>query len=259
MYEEKIYEYFAFGFNYSNFKEGLLGANIHGDEDSLLGTIEQFFKDLQHLNLQVTQMAASDLRDIQDSIKNLPEDTKVDAITASKVKNALVKLDATLDAELQLKSAYVVTSKRFPLEYLLITPSALFATNVFNKLPELSKYDFSEACKCVAFNLPTAAAFHLMRGTEGVLRFYYSSIIKRNKLKRLMWGDIVNDLRKRRNPPSKTLLDSLDNIRVNFRNPTQHPEAKYDLDEVQDLLSLSIEVTNRLIRDLNVDVVKKNG
>ena len=128
--------------------------------------------------------------------------------------------------------------------------SATMAKGVFEALPDISKYDFMEAGKCIAFERATAAAFYTMRGTEGVLRHYYCSIIKRGRVAKLMWYDMVQHLRKRRDAPPKALLDNLDNIRLNFRNPTQHPEARYDMDEAQDLLSLSIDAINRIYKDL---------
>jgi hypothetical protein len=50
--------------------------------------------------------------------------------------------------------------------------------------------------------------------------------------------------------PSVTLLNHLDHIRSGFRNPTAHPEKIYDIDEAQDLLSICIEVTNRMFQEL---------
>lgn len=205
---------------------------------------------LDELNLQVTGVIANDLREIRTKISALPEDTKVDDALSNEISKAVNKLDATLDAELQLRDAYLVTPKRFSLEYLLEEPQELFASGVFKDLPNLCKFDFGEACHCIAFSLPTAAAFHTMRGTEGVLRHYYFSRVKRNRIERLMWGDIVNELRKQKRPPSKPLMDNLDNIRVNFRNPTQHPDARYDLDEAQDLLAISVEVVNRMMKEV---------
>jgi len=39
----------------------------------------------------------------------------------------------------------------------------------------------------------------------------------------------------------------LDNIRRSFRNPTQHPDKIYDIQEVQDLFGLCIDAINRMI------------
>src|SRR5258706_16076864 len=105
-------------------------------------------------------------------------------------------------------------------------------------MPPIAKYDVEEAGKCIAFERPTAAAFHLLRGTESVLKDFYCTMIKQKRCQ-LMWGPMVADLRKR--PKTKkniVLLDNLDNIRRSFRNPTQHPEKIYDIQEVQDLWGL---------------------
>lgn len=99
----------------------------------------------------------------------------------------------------------------------------------------------------MAFERPTAAAFHLLRATEGVLRHFYCSVVKRNRIDPLLWGPIITALRDRRKPPAASLLANLDNIRVSFRNPTQHPEKIYDIHEVQDLFGLCIEVINRMV------------
>jgi hypothetical protein len=116
---------------------------------------------------------------------------------------------------------------------------------VYAKLPEVAQYDFGEAGKCIAFERPTAAAFHLMRGTEGVLL----RDRKRDRVKPLLWGSMVNDMKNRRRKPPKELLQNLGNIRESFRNSTQHPEKVYDIQETQDLFGLSVDVVNRMLRN----------
>lgn len=67
-----------------------------------------------------------------------------------------------------------------------------------------------------------------------------------------MWGPIVQDLRNKTKTRKHIALNNhLDNIRVSFRNPTQHPEALYDIHEVQDLLSVCIDVNNRMFKVIN--------
>jgi hypothetical protein len=147
--------------------------------------------------------------------------------------------------------AYIIAEKRLPTEKLLSNVSGLFGDGVFWALPELCRYDFTQAGKCIAFEVSTAAAFHILRGTEGLLRSYHSALLNTTPSSPLLWGGMVADLRKTPNqPPAKELLDNLDNIRVSFRNPTQHPEKTYDLDEVQDLFNLCVDVANRIAKDL---------
>jgi hypothetical protein len=195
-------------------------------------------------------MGIGTLREIRVDLEKLPKDAKVDEILAERVKVAIDKIDNTLDSELKLRSSFIITPKRYALEYLLKSPQSLFGVAVFDKLPQICQFDFQQACRCIAFSLPTSSAFHLMRGIEGVLRYFYCSIVKQGRVKSLMWGEVVQHLRRRRDSPPKPLLDSLDNIRTNFRNPTQHPEARYDMDGAQDLLSVSIDAVNRMIKDL---------
>lgn len=117
-------------------------------------------------------------------------------------------------------------------------------------MPDIAQYDFMKAGKCVAYELPTAGAFHILRGTESTLRLYYCNHIKQGRLTTLLWRPMVEHLRKCKKPIPKILLDNLDNIALNFRNPTAHPEYKYDINEVQDLFNLCADVNNRMIGGL---------
>jgi len=53
-----------------------------------------------------------------------------------------------------------------------------------------------------------------------------------------------------RNKTPKSLINSLDNIRSNYRNPTQHPELIYRKKEAQDLFYLCIGATNKIIQNI---------
>jgi len=58
---------------------------------------------------------------------------------------------------------------------------------------------------------------------------------------------MTNELRaKKTNKPPKVLLDSLDMVRNSYRNPTQHPEAKYDINEAQDLFGICLDSMSKM-------------
>lgn len=250
MRETEIYGYYSFGYNYCLLRYESKDSPVHGGTESLISRINDFFEFLELLDLRVTMRAADELIDLRGKLKKEPQNAKVDTKLAAKVQEIIGKIDSTLDAELKLSSAFMVTPKRYPLDNLLKSPKDLFAAHVFDNLPALSRFDFQEAGRCIAFGVSTAGGFHIMRGMEGVLRHYYCSIIKRGRIAKPMWNDMIRHLRSRRDAPPRALLDNLDNIRINFRNPTQHPEARYDMDEAQDLLSLSIDAINRINKDL---------
>ena len=66
-----------------------------------------------------------------------------------------------------------------------------------------------------------------------------------------MWGPMVEKLRSKNQPkPSSDLLDHLDLIRKNYRNPTQHPDKFYSIDEAQDLLNSTIVAINMISKSI---------
>jgi len=84
--------------------------------------------------------------------------------------------------------------------------------------------------------------------TEGSLREMYCGLVKRGRVDPLLWYSMVDHLRKRSKPPPRPLLDQLDGIRHNFRNPTQHPDAVSDIQEAQDLWPLTVDAITRMAR-----------
>lgn len=158
----------------------------------------------------------------------------------------------TLLAEAAGKVAYVAEDKRYTVEKLTSEVHSLFASGVFDQLPEIAQGDFRSAGRAIAFMLPTAGAFHILRGSESALRDYYSRFVRRGRIPEpRMWGAIVADLKKKSTAPPELLVTSLDSLRKHYRNPTQHPEKIYDIDEVQDLLAGSIDVVNQMYRNLS--------
>ncbi len=221
----------------------------------VLDNIDSFFEELDELGLEVTKRAAWKLKPLRERLeKEYEKEQSMSQEDVSEMKELMNSIRQTLDAEIKGLDAYIVTNKRLDVEKLINGVSGLFAPDIFAALPEITRYDFSESGKCIAFERPTAAAFHMLRGTEDMLRMFYCSLVKRNRISSpLMWGDIVNDLRtKNKTRKYEQLYNNLDNIRLNYRNPTQHPEKIYDIQEVQDLWPLCVEVCSRMARILKL-------
>jgi hypothetical protein len=189
----------------------------------------------QHLTIFVAENSDADEQEI------------INDFLAQKLTNIMSTLESIIFAEAHTKFHYITSERRYNLTYLLDKPDKLFASNVFNELPELCKYDFEECFKCIAYEVPTGAAFHMLRATEGFLKELYFSFIKQKRVKTPMWGNMVSQLEKKtRNKPPKELLEALDNIRKSYRNPTNHPEATYTISQAEDLMGLSIDVINKI-------------
>jgi len=226
------------------------GWPIH-EEEYVLPNINLLLGRLEKFELTVSQRVAWRLVQLRDELAESASDAKLTAEQASRLTEIMDVLEKTLLAETGGKVAFIVVDKRYDVNKLLSDVPALLAPGVFHSLPDIAQYDLMEAGKCIAFEHPTAAAFHMLRGTEAVLRQFYCSVVKRGRVKQLLWGPMVESLRSRSKPPPAALLNNLDNIRVSFRNPTQHPDKRYDIHEAQDLFGLCLDVLNRMVSFLS--------
>lgn len=249
MIRRSVINYYIFGTEMRYLQDVKEGWKIHKD-NFVIHNLERFLNRIQELQLDVTYRACWELRKFKDELA-VSDNEKLSAEQASKLSKMMTDARLTLDAEIQGLEAFITTDKRFDVNKLLDNVASLFAPGVFEGFPDIAKYDFAAAAKCIAFELPTAAAFHILRATEANLRHYYASMVKQNRIKSLMWRPIIEDLRKKNKTKKHTVLNNhLDNIRLSFRNPTQHPEATYDIHEVQDLFSVCIDANNRIFKTI---------
>ncbi len=250
MRQVSIYSYYAFGYNYRLLRYLPIDIPVHG-EDGLKQKLDHFFEKLDELNLEVTKKVAADLYTLHKELDDIPGDVNVSSELSVKVISAMKNLDSTLDGELSLRVAYILLPKRFDLSNLLDKQGLLFGKNVPSHLSLQTKQDVALGFRCIAFEQSTAAAFHLLRATEEMIRQLYVKVVRSNRMKNPMWYGMVDALRKRRkNKPKAELLDHLDTIRKNYRNPTQHPDKFYDIDEVQDLASMCISALNMIVSEI---------
>lgn len=251
MEKKSILRYFDFGSTFDFIRGASADYPLHG-KFCLIDSIEHFLNFLSDLELVVTDRASYELRNLLGELKELPQDATLSSDNLERLRAIIKYLEKVIGAEIQGLEAYTLTPKTLDINKLTNNVEALFAPNTFSNLPEIARYDFMEAGKCIAFERSTAAAFHILRGTEEVLKHFYCSQIRQKRIRTFMWGPMVTDLRSRpKTAKHTTLYNNLDNIRVSFRNPTAHPEKIYDIYEVQDLWSLCVEATNRMIRILN--------
>jgi hypothetical protein len=126
---------------------------------------------------------------------------------AEELRSIMNELRPTLDAESEGNIAFIVNDKRIDVNKLLDDVPSLMAPDVFLTLPEVAQYDFIQAGKCIAFELPTSAAFHLLRATEATLRHLYLAVTQKSTSGN--WGTIVQLLRASSEPLPTPLLDNL--------------------------------------------------
>ncbi len=155
----------------------------------------------------------------------------------------------TMKSEWASAPAFTPTEKRYDSGKLYSGVDSFFRPDTFVKLPDIAKYDFEEAGKCLLFDRSTAAAFHSLRAIESLLQEIY-----RNKIGKLSddmtWGKLESALVDRE-VLSPSINDQVKHIRIRYRNKTQHPNLIYDIDAAQDLFNLCVALANGLINYLD--------
>jgi hypothetical protein len=153
--------------------------------------------------------------------------------------------ETVFSAELQWGQLYLVEPKGgFDLIQLTENGTAIFPSMLIQRAPEAAQ-DAKDAARCIAFALPTAAAFHLHRLHELVLRRFYTTVTKgaphpekRNiesyigALKN--YGYASKESPKR--DEEKKVLSALAGLKNFHRNPVVHPDDR--LDDVEEAIAL---------------------
>jgi len=204
-----------------------------------------------NFEVSLAAMTSVDFKTMAKEVADADAEKPLPASLISTVKSEFSSLENVVFAEAVTKKIYILPSRRFNTEYLLSDPAKLLKAGSFAKLEEIAKSDFASSCRCILFGEATAAAFHILRATESVLKTYYFHHRRQNRLSKPMWGNMVDQLRsKKKNKPPEALLASLDLIRTAYRNPTQHPEASYEIDSAQDLFGVCLDVIGKMTEEI---------
>ena len=145
--------------------------------------------------------------------------------------------ETILGAELQWGQLFLVQPKGgYELLQLTENGIVIFPATLAEKVPEAIQ-DANEAARCIAFELPTAAAFHLHRLHELVLRRFYDSVTggKPRPEKRNI-GAYLDAMKGARVRDQKLLFSALAGLKDFHRNPVLHPDHR--LDNVEEALAL---------------------
>jgi hypothetical protein len=167
------------------------------------------------------------------------------------IKDIALRLNATLASELAVAQAYHVTRKgAFNLGLLVTDATAIFSDDVRTEMDSDERENIVHTGRCLAFEVPTAAAFHIFRAAESVMRRYYVAVVGTVPAKKLRnWGAYLKNLQTHGGADPK-ILYSLEQIKDLYRNPTIHPETKYTPEEALSLVGLAENLISSMIREI---------
>ena len=134
----------------------------------------------------------------------------------------------------------------------LITNAELQVPETYRSaLSEKAKADIQQAGKCLAFELPTASAFHMWRGVESVMDSYYEALTTKSFLDAGItrnWAAYIKSLEAAKAEEKITVF--LEHIREEYRNPISHPNEMLELDEAFALFGPALSVIGQMLKGI---------
>lgn len=134
----------------------------------------------------------------------------------------LEEFESEFERECRQLDVFTVTQKGLLNPRLLIEKAEKqFPENLIKVMPQQTIEDLRQSGRCLAFEAPTACAFHACRGTEALMLRYYEVLAgKKWSLKEKNWGAYNRELIKLGAP--KSITNRLDELRKD-RNSYAHP------------------------------------
>jgi hypothetical protein len=170
-------------------------------------------------------------------------------IRLSVLKRRIQTLETVLTNDMPDLSSYLVSQKGiYKTDDLIERADAHFHEELRTDIPDQAKADFREAGKCLAYEVPTACAFHLWRAVETVAQAYYVKLtgktfeeggVARN------WGAYIKALETA--GADVKITEFLDHIRDKYRNPQMHPEETVSNQQAFGLFGAASSVISAMI------------
>ena len=181
---------------------------------------------------------------------NVSNKTKV-LFNAHRLGSTLKELDAVLEAECQAIDTYAVSQKgAYSTSDLIERAEIMLPAAVRESVPAAAIVDVQMAGRCLVFDLPTAAGFHMLRAVESVMVALCNHVGKDDKnvgsAKGRNWGSYIKKLEEA--GVDQKITSMLNNIRGQYRNPLAHPEDVLTDDEALVLLALSTAAVEQMVR-----------
>ena len=155
-----------------------------------------------------------------------------------RISSGYVQYKVALLAELGVAPSFFVSSKApYDTMMLLDEGETILPAELASKAPE-AIFDTREAAKCLAYEAPTAAGFHIMRAAESVVRRYYANVSNGKsppKVRNLMV--YIRTMESAKIGDQK-ILSALTQISNLHRNPLMHPEDVLTVGEAMALVGI---------------------
>lgn len=194
----------------------------------------------------------------------------VDAHDMALIDGLLDKFEQALAAELAQLPVFLGGKRGiYSTTELAENAQAVFSDNLRKLIPATAQTEFNVAGRSLVFGMGTAAAIHMLRAVDVMLRVYYETFAgtpsstkgERNYTMYLKKLVAMLDDEDAANKPDRRVIQMLIQIKDHYRNPLLLPEVSYSIDEAMQLFGLSSAVISMMAEQLSArqPAPKANG
>jgi hypothetical protein len=175
---------------------------------------------------------------------------KLDHMETYNVTSGLAEFETVLRNELAIADVYFVTRKAgYDTSVLIANAEKNFSSELTAKVSGAIP-DIREAGKCLAFEMSTAAGFHVLRAVEAVVRAYWDAVSKgKAHPRQKSLGVYLKKMRDTKVGAAKVLA-ILQQIKDLHRNPLAHPDETLTLEEAVGLFGIAQSAINAMLKDI---------
>jgi len=189
--------------------------------------------------LTTSEAQAAFLSKMLSDLLDLPSDTVTTSEMAGLIGASVYNFQATLQAELGQAGTFFVSPKgAYSTLALVENGELLLPESTRNLLTKEAIDDMRNGARCMAFELPTAAAFHFLRAVEAALHQHYDALSNgAPRPARGAMGIYINEIIALN--AQQELVAVLKQIKDLHRNPIMHPDAVVTMEEVQIIVGIA--------------------
>ena len=194
-----------------------------------------------------------ELNKLLDRKRNPDWERVTSSYTLSSVRHYAKEFETVFAAEVQNLATYSVSKKGiYDTNDLIARADEIFPDSIRRQISEQTKRDFREAGRCLAFDLATAAGFHIARAVEGTVIDYLE----------VLCPQVMSSLRDnqrnlgayirlaKENGGDERVCSSLDQFRDLHRNPLIHPESTLTTEEATMLMGIAQSAMSFIVLDI---------
>jgi hypothetical protein len=161
------------------------------------------------------------------------------------IVGGLTNFEIVLQSDFGTRDTFIVSPKRTYSTTLLVENGETLVSEAALDLVKGMTKDLQDAGRCIAFELPTAASFHLFRAVEAMVSGYgefvrgkeFTDFERRKGL-----GGYANCLKESTLDVDKRIIGAIEQISSLYRNPTMHPEMHITNTQIIVTLGMAVSV-----------------